>query len=126
MIVQSLYRALKKAPGTHKLGAIYVIDSVVRRWIETAKQQGQELNIEGRGEPGTFPAAVKRVTELMPALFDDAMKSIPTDQKDKLANMVKIWEKGSTFPAKLLSDFQAKLSGETNQAGGEDERLGQR
>ncbi|KAK3719608.1 hypothetical protein LTR37_004145 [Vermiconidia calcicola] len=114
-IVQSLYRALKKAPSTHKLGAIYVIDSVVRRWIEQAKQNGQDLNIEGRGEPGTFPAAVKRVTELMPALFDDIMKGIPAEQKDKLSSMIKIWDKGNTFPAKMLADFQARLSGETNQ-----------
>ena len=100
--MQSLYRALKKAPATHKLGAIYVIDSVVRRWIDQAKQNGQDLNIEGRGEPGTFPAAVKRVTELMPALFDDVMKGIPPEQKPKLEGMINIWEKGNTFPSKML------------------------
>lgn len=109
-IVQSLYRALKKAPATHKLGALYVIDSVVRQWIEKAKQNGQDLNIEGRGEPGTYPAAVKRVTELLPALFDDIMRDIPQEQKPKLENMIAIWEKGSTFPAKLLAEFRSKLS----------------
>ncbi|KAK5155427.1 hypothetical protein LTS14_005688 [Recurvomyces mirabilis] len=109
-IVQSLYRALKKAPATHKLGALYVIDSVTRQWIEKAKQAGQNLNIEGRGEPGTFSAAVKRVTELMPALFDDITKALPAEQKPKLENMLGIWEKGSTFPPKLLIDFRAKVS----------------
>ncbi|KAH9832747.1 protein NRD1-like [Teratosphaeria destructans] len=108
-IVQSLYRALKKAPATHKLGALYVIDSVVRQWIEKSKQNGQDLNIEGRGEPGTYPAAVKRVTELMPALFDDIIKGLPEEQKPKLENMVGIWEKSSTFPAKLLIEFRQKL-----------------
>ena len=107
---------MKKAPATHKLGTIYVIDSVVRRWIESAKSNGQDLNIEGRGEPGTYPAAIKRVTELMPALFDDTMKGIPSEQKEKLEGMVKIWEKGNTFPPKMLSDFRAKLSGAPNQA----------
>lgn len=109
-IVQSFYRALKKAPSTHKLGALYVIDSVVRQWIEKAKSSGQDLSIEGRGEPGTYPAAVKRVTELMPALFDDIMKGIPEDQKPKLANMITIWERGNTFPAKLLAEFKTKVS----------------
>ncbi|KAK5136473.1 hypothetical protein LTR08_003118 [Meristemomyces frigidus] len=109
-VVQSLYRALKKAPATHKLGALYVIDSVVRQWIEKAKQTGQELHIEGRGEPGTYSAAVKRVTELMPALFDDIMKGIPQEQKPKLVNMISIWEKGSTFPAKILLEFNNRLS----------------
>ncbi|KAF7195684.1 Protein NRD1 [Pseudocercospora fuligena] len=110
-IVQSFYRALKKAPATHKLGALYVIDSVVRQWIEKAKSLGQELQFEGRGESGTYPAAVKRVTELMPALFDDIMKGLPADQKPKLENMITIWERGSTFPVKLLQDFKVKLGG---------------
>lgn len=107
--MQSFYRALKKAPETHKLGALYVIDSVVRQWIEKAKATGQDLHIEGRGEPGTYPAAVKRVTELMPALFDDIIKGIPADQKPKLQNMITIWERGSTFPSKMLEEFKAKL-----------------
>ena len=74
------------------------------------------LNIEGRGEPGTFPAAVKRVTELMPALLDDVMKGIPPEQKEKLDNLISIWDKGNVFPGKMLSDFKAKWSGAANQA----------
>lgn len=109
-IVQSLYRALKKAPATHKLGALYVIDSVTRQWIDKAKQNGQDLHVEGRGEPGTYSAAVKRVTELLPALLDDILKGIPQDQCPKLENVLNIWEKGSVFPSKLLSEFKAKLS----------------
>lgn len=109
-ITQCMYRALKKAPSTHKLGALYVIDSVVRQWIDSAKKAGQDLHIEGRGEPGTYPAAVKRITELMPALIDDIVKVIPDDQKPKLENMIAIWERASTFPGKLLEDFRKKLS----------------
>lgn len=109
-IVQCLYRALKKAPVTHKLGSLYVVDSVVRQWIEKAKAAGQELQFDGRGEPGTYSAAVKRVTELMPALFDDTIKGLPADQKPKLENMVAIWERGNTFPLKLLQDFKSKLN----------------
>lgn len=114
-MVQSFYRALKKAPSTHKLGALYVIDSVVRQWIEKAKAAGQDLHIEGRGEPGTYPAAVKRVTELMPALFEDIIKGIPTEQKPKLENMITIWERGNTFPANMLADFKKRLNGEVVQ-----------
>nr|POE93002.1 rpb7-binding protein seb1 [Quercus suber] len=117
-IVQSLYRAMKKAPATHKLGALYVIDSVVRQWIDKAKQNGQPLNFEGRGEPGTYSAGVKRVTELMPALFDDILKALPAEQKPKLENIIGIWEKGSTFPVKLLADFKARLSNDSAPTNG--------
>ena len=30
--------------------------------------------------------------------------------------MIKIWDKGNTFPVKILQDFKAKLSGESNKA----------
>ena len=73
------------------------------------------MNIEGRGEPGSYPAAVKRVTELMPALVDDMIKGMPTEQKPKLENMITIWERGNTFPAKMLSEFKSRLSGDNGQ-----------
>lgn len=109
-ITQCMYRALKKAPPTHKLGALYVIDSVVRQWIDAAKKAGQDLQIGGRGEPGTYPAAVKRIAELMPALMDDIVKVIPADQKPKLENMITIWERAGTFSASMLEDFRKKLN----------------
>lgn len=54
----------------------------------------------------------------MPTLFDETLKNMPEEQKEKLANMVKIWEKGNTFPADMLADFQKKLNGETVPTGG--------
>nr|OQO31094.1 hypothetical protein B0A51_01661 [Rachicladosporium sp. CCFEE 5018]OQO31510.1 hypothetical protein B0A51_01277 [Rachicladosporium sp. CCFEE 5018] len=109
-ITQSLYRALKKAPATHKLGVLYVIDSIIRQWIDGAKKTGLDIHIEGRGEAGTYPAAIKRVTELMPALIDDLLKDLPADQKPKLENILAIWERAGTFPAALLEDSKRKVS----------------
>lgn len=109
-IIQCMYRALKKAPATHKLGVLYVIDSVIRLWIDGAKKAGQDLHLEGRGEPGTYPAAVKRITELMPALMDDTIKGLPSDQHSKLVNLVAIWQRANTFPPALLEDFKRKLA----------------
>ncbi|QIX01601.1 hypothetical protein AMS68_007118 [Peltaster fructicola] len=111
-IVQSFYRALKKAPATHKLGALYVIDSVIRQWTDKAKKAGQELHLEGsgRGEPGTYSAALKRVAELMPALLDDTLKVIPADQKPKLQNLVDIWDRGNFFPSKIVAELKQKLA----------------
>jgi hypothetical protein len=35
----------KKAPGTHKLGVLYVVDSVTRQWVEAARKAGQISSI---------------------------------------------------------------------------------
>jgi protein NRD1 len=40
---------------------------------------------------------------------------MPVEQREKLSSMIKIWQKGDVFPAKMLAEFQEKLSGQSNQ-----------
>ncbi|KAF2156186.1 hypothetical protein K461DRAFT_275300 [Myriangium duriaei CBS 260.36] len=109
-IAQKLYSHFKKTLPTHKLGVLFVVDSVTRQWIEKAKQAGQEL--AGSSAPnGTYASGVQRLTELMPSLIDDLVRVAPQDQKAKIQNLVDIWDRGSTFPAKMIADFRQRLSG---------------
>ena len=79
VLVQKIYTHFKKTPGTHKLGVLYVVDSVIRQWIDQARKTGQQL---GSGAPdGTFAAGVTRITELIPVLMNDIITSAPEDQK---------------------------------------------
>ena len=79
VLIQKLYTHFKKAPGTHKLGVLYVVDSVVRKWTEQAKSAGQPIN--SSAQDGTFAAGVHRVKELLPVLMNDIILSAPDDQK---------------------------------------------
>lgn len=93
VLIQKIFTHFKKAPGTHKLGVLYVVDSVTRKWLEQAKQQGQPV---GSSAPdGTFAAGVNRVTELMPVLMNDIVSSAPQDQKVCFAITVLV----STLPS---------------------------
>ena len=79
VLVQKIYTHFKKTPGTHKLGVLYVVDSVTRQWVDQAKKAGQTPGI---GAPdGTFAAGVTRVTELLPVLMNDIIATAPEDQK---------------------------------------------
>lgn len=79
MLIQKIYTHFKKAPGTHKLGVLYVVDSVTRQWVEAARKAGQP---PGSAAPdGTFAAGVNRVTELLPVLMTDIINNAPHDQK---------------------------------------------
>lgn len=74
-----IYTHFKKAPGTHKLGVLYVVDSVTRQWVDRARKSGQQV---GPGaSDGTFAAGVNRVTELLPSLMSDIINAAPDDQK---------------------------------------------
>jgi protein NRD1 len=79
VLIQKLFTHFKKAPGTHKLGVLYVVDSVTRKWTEHAKSNGQIIN--SSAQDGTFAAGVHRVTELLPVLMNDIVQSAPEDQK---------------------------------------------
>ncbi|KAJ6785047.1 hypothetical protein PWT90_08765 [Aphanocladium album] len=137
VLIQKIYTHFKKTPGTHKLGVLYVVDSVTRKWLEQAKAQGQPIN--SSAPDGTYAAGVHRVTELMPVLMNDISQSAPEDQKrkkreqrhrqqpaalcllcnidspsfpvqEKIKKLLDIWEKGQTFPAPMLESFRQGLS----------------
>lgn len=79
VLIQKIYTHFKKTPGTHKLGVLYVVDSVTRKWLEQAKSHGQPVN--GSAPDGTYAAGVHRVTELMPVLMNDILQTAPEEQK---------------------------------------------
>ncbi|KAI1105033.1 hypothetical protein F4804DRAFT_305304 [Jackrogersella minutella] len=107
VLIQKIYTHFKKAPATHKLGVLYVVDSVTRRWVDQAKHQGQPIN--SSAQDGTYAAGVHRVTELLPVLMNDILQTAPGEQKEKIKKLIDIWEKGQTFPQPLIESFKQKL-----------------
>ncbi|KAH8593289.1 hypothetical protein B0O99DRAFT_653419 [Bisporella sp. PMI_857] len=114
VLIQKLYTHFKKAPPTHKLGVLYVVDSVTRKWTEQAKNAGQPINTSA--QDGTFAAGVNRVQELLPVLMNDIIQTAPSEQKEKINKLIDIWEKGQTFPVQMLTNFKEKLAPALNQA----------
>ncbi|KAM5342936.1 hypothetical protein ACJ41O_013902 [Fusarium nematophilum] len=108
VLIQKIYTHFKKAPGTHKLGVLYVVDSVTRKWLEQAKAQAQAIN--SSAQDGTYAAGVHRVTELMPVLMNDILQTAPAEQKEKIKKLLDIWEKGQTFPSPMIESFKEKLN----------------
>ncbi|KAL6816808.1 hypothetical protein V8C40DRAFT_253788 [Trichoderma camerunense] len=108
VLIQKIYTHFKKTPGTHKLGVLYVVDSVTRKWLEQAKSQGQPIN--SSAQDGTYAAGVHRVTELMPVLMNDILQSCPEDQKEKIKKLLDIWEKGQTFPTSMIESFKERVN----------------
>ncbi|EGS23191.1 uncharacterized protein CTHT_0008540 [Thermochaetoides thermophila DSM 1495] len=108
VLIQKLFTHFKKTPGTHKLGVLYVVDSVTRKWLDQAKAQGQAPSASA--PDGTFAAGVHRVTVLIPMMMNDIISSAPDDQKEKIRKLVDIWEKGQTFPSDMVNSFKEKLN----------------
>ncbi|MCJ1387263.1 hypothetical protein MMC18_000103 [Xylographa bjoerkii] len=114
VLIQKIYTHFKKAPGTHKLGVLYVVDSVTRQWLDQARKAGQIPSPSAAD--GTFAAGVNHVTELLPSFMTDILNTCPDEQKVKIRKLIDIWERGNTFPAAMLSNFKDKLSAPTSNA----------
>ncbi len=79
VLIQRIYTHFKKVPATHKLGVLYVVDSVTRAWVEQARKASQAFGPSAAD--GTFAAGVNRVTELLPSFMNDTITSAPEEQK---------------------------------------------
>lgn len=97
IIIQKLFTHFKKAPGEFKLGVLYVVDSVLRGWMDGAKKSGQALG-PGAAD-GTFAAGVFNITELIDVFVNETIATAPENQKEKITRLFDIWERGNTFPA---------------------------
>lgn len=79
VLIQKIYTHFKRAPPSHKLGVLYVVDSVTRQWVDAARKAGQPIG--STASDGTFAAGVNKVTELLPVLMNDIISTAPEDQK---------------------------------------------
>ena len=65
VIVDILHRSFQRSPATHKLGILYVCDTLVRNWI---------------GQGGNH-AAIQKLSASIPSLMDELLTSAPHEQK---------------------------------------------
>ncbi|PUU74589.1 hypothetical protein B9Z19DRAFT_999659 [Tuber borchii] len=109
VIIQKVYTHFKKCPGTHKLGPLYVVDSIARKYLEQAKRLHEPVS--HAAPDGTFGAGVHRITNLLPALMNDILQNAPPEEnKDKIDKLVTIWERSSTFPLEVLAEIKQKIA----------------
>lgn len=108
--MQKIWTHFKRTPATHKLGVLYVVDSVVREWIGKANASGQEIGKGANAQDGTYAAGVSRITDLLPQFMNDLIATAPEDQREKIVKLVGIWDRGNTFPKQMLAGFEAKLA----------------
>ncbi|KAJ2902483.1 Rpb7-binding protein seb1 [Zalerion maritima] len=108
VLIQKIYTHFKKTPGTHKLGVLYVVDSVTRKWLDHAKSQNQVIS--NGAIDGTYAAGVNRVTGLIPGLMSDIISTAPVEQKEKIEKLIGIWERVQLFPPDMLEEFRHQLS----------------
>ncbi|KAF1364165.1 hypothetical protein EJ07DRAFT_100323 [Lizonia empirigonia] len=108
IIIQKILQQFQNSPATHKLGVLYVVDSVTRQWVEKAKTAGQAVS--RNAAPGTYAAGVQNMTNILPAVLNDLVQHAPDHQKEKITKLLDIWQRGQTFPLDMLAAFKQQVN----------------
>ncbi|KAM9898405.1 hypothetical protein OXX69_009891 [Metschnikowia pulcherrima] len=115
-LIGVLYSSCKATPSSHKLGALYVVDSIVRVYMDEAKKRGEEITASA--PEGTFAAGVYKISELVESLIDDALALSVSPATDvKIGKLVDIWERAQTFNPQTISAIRAKHFASTTPPG---------
>ncbi|KAF1844899.1 uncharacterized protein K460DRAFT_365844 [Cucurbitaria berberidis CBS 394.84] len=114
VIVQKILQQLQNSAATHKLGVLYVVDSVARQWVEKAKLAGQAVS--KNAARGTYASGVQLIRDVLPVAMSNLVQSAPENQKEKISKLLDIWERGQTFPLDMLATFKQQLNSGQNIA----------
>lgn len=95
---------------------MYVVDSIIRVYIEQAKKIGEELT--PTAPDGTFSAGINKITELIESIIDNSMElMIDNSQKVKIGKLIDIWERAETFKPELIAKLRSKYFKSTTPPG---------
>lgn len=106
-IVTKILLQYTNSPATHKLGVLYVVDAVIRQWLERAKKAGQAVSKSAAR--GTYASGVQMIRDALPVVMEDLVRSAPEEQKEKILKLINIWERGQTFPPASLTTMKNLL-----------------
>ncbi|RCK65236.1 Protein NRD1 [Candida viswanathii] len=111
-----LYSQCKANPSTNKLSTLYIVDSIVRKFIEEANKKGEALVPDA--PEGTYASAVFKTNELIESIVDDAMEFlINPSVNNKIEKLIEIWAKLETFSPDIIRNLKKKYFSSTTPPG---------
>ena len=89
------------------MGTLYVVDSIVRKFIEEANKKNEAL-VPSAPE-GTYASAVFKINELVESLVDDAMELLINPSINiKIGKLIDIWARLETFSPEVIQNIRNK------------------
>lgn len=113
----------KASLPSHKLGALYVIDSISRGFQnEARKVDNQRINysnlLQMSIQQGTFLSGLLKLNNIIESLLEDALISVNDAAiMEKIRKLVEIWLKAGTFDKEVLQNVYNKSFGNSGSSG---------
>lgn len=95
----------KECPSSHKLGSLYIIDSIVRALMskyETAR-------LEVKAEDNQYWKGITMLNKNILSLLSDGIEKSDEAQREKIKELINIWDKNAVFDKTPLNAARSKL-----------------
>ena len=104
-LIQSIIDYARNCNSTHKLGSLYIIDSVGRAYLDEARAKDQY--IKSTAKEGTFAHGVFILGENIQILLEDSINKSDDDHKEKIRMLIDIWDRSGLFQKSALNTIRA-------------------
>ncbi|SCV03208.1 LANO_0G02806g1_1 [Lachancea nothofagi CBS 11611] len=105
-LMQMVIDYSKTTPETHKLGSLYIIDSIGRAYLEQAR--ARDDYIKPTAKEGSCAHGVYVLGEAIQDLLGNAVSKSNEDHKDKIRTLIDIWDRSGLFQKGYLNAVRAK------------------
>lgn len=96
----------KTCPKTHKLGSLYIIDSIGRAFLNEAKLRDDYIKKNAR--KGSCAHSLFILGESMSELLNLALSDVSQDHKEKIKDLLEIWDRAGLFQKSTLNAIRSK------------------
>ncbi|GME94461.1 unnamed protein product [[Candida] boidinii] len=114
-LIPKLLDLYKITPNTHKLGGLYIVDSIARSYKEKAIKDDVEINDES--PEGTYASGFLKIQKNAIQLIDEIIPNANEDIKEKVGKLIDIWGKAKTFDSSIIDSIRSKYFATTTPPG---------
>ncbi|AMD19577.1 HCL574Wp [Eremothecium sinecaudum] len=100
-LIEKIIYYSRTCAATHKLGSLYVIDSIGRAFLNKCKDTNQA--IKSNAQPGTYGHALFTLGENIQTLLSDGVEKSSAENRDKIKDLIDIWDKADLFQKGVLN-----------------------
>ena len=104
-LIQSIIDYARNCNNTHKLGSLYIIDSIGRAYLDEARAKDQYIKSTAR--EGTFAHGVFILGDNIQNLLEDSINKSDDDHKEKIRMLIDIWDRSGLFQKSSLNAIRA-------------------
>ncbi|KAL3233889.1 Protein NRD1 [Nakaseomyces bracarensis] len=107
VLISQIINYSRTCEDSHKLGSLYIIDSIGRAYLDEARTENQQ--VKDTAPVGTAAHAVYTLGQVIQELLVDAVEKSNQDHKEKIRLLMDIWDRSALFQKGDLNSVRGRF-----------------